>query len=103
MHTDAQLDEILARAARLCRCDDAECVAELAQVADRDVPALVAEVQRLHKGLRVLAEVPDGQEVVSAYDLRVSGDGSHVVHGSAFTAVHEEDLAVRIDQLMSGT
>jgi hypothetical protein len=43
--TDAQLDEILARAGRLCRCDDAECVAELAQVGDVDVPTLVAEVR----------------------------------------------------------
>lgn len=103
MHTDAQLDEILARAGRLCRCDAAECVAEMVQVGDRDVPALVAEVQRMHKGLRVLAEMQDGQEVVSAHDLRVSGDGSHVVHGPAFTAVHEEDLAARVDQLMSGT
>lgn len=65
MYTDTQLDEILARAGRLCRCDDAECVAELVQVGDNDVPALVSEVRQLREHLHILADVSDGQEVVS--------------------------------------
>lgn len=100
--TDAQLDETLARAGRLCRCDDVGCAADLIQVSDRDVPGLVAEVRRLREGLRILARIPDGQEVVPIEDLRVSGDSSHVVHGLVFIAAHEEDLAARIAQLLNG-
>lgn len=103
MHTDTQLDEIQARAGRLCRCDNAECVADRVQLADNDVPALVSEVRQLREHLRTLATAPDGQEVISVEDLRVSGDGSHVVSGSAFIAVHEEDLAARIERMLNGT
>lgn len=103
MHTDAQLDEIQARAGRICRCDDTECVADLIQLADSDVPALVSEVRQLREHLRALATMPDGQEVVSIEDLRVSGDGSHVVSGPAFIAVHEEDLAARIKRVLNGS
>lgn len=103
MHTDTQLNEIQARAGRICRCDDAECRADLIQLADNDVPALVSEIRQLREYLRILAAVPDGQEVVSIEGLRVSGDGSHVVSGPAFIAVHEEDLAARIEQMLAGS
>jgi hypothetical protein len=42
-----RLTEIQARAGRICRCDDDDCVADLIQLGDKDVPALVAEVKRL--------------------------------------------------------
>lgn len=102
MHTDTQLNEIQSRAGRICRCDDAECRADLIQLADNDVPALVSEVRQLRGYLRTLAAVPDGQEVVSVKDLRVSGDGGHVVSGPSFIAVHEEDLAARIERMLDG-
>lgn len=65
-------------------------------------PALISEVRQLREHLRALAGMPDGQEVVSVEDLRVSGDGSHVVSGPAFIAVHEEDLAARIERMLNG-
>lgn len=76
-------------------------------IAETDVAAALARIAeletengRLREGLRDLAGMPDGQEVISTDDLRVSGDGSHVVHGPAFVAVHEEDLADRIERLL---
>lgn len=41
------LDAIASRAVNLCCCDDAECRIERVQLMDRDVPALIAEVERL--------------------------------------------------------
>lgn len=76
-------------------------------IAETDVAAalarageLEAENRRLLEGLQALAKTPDGQEVIPVDDLRVSGDGSHVVHGPAFIAVHEEDLILRVKQLI---
>lgn len=53
--TAGQLDEIEQRANRICRCDDPECVAELRQMADTDVPALIAALRQLRPeyGIRV--------------------------------------------------
>lgn len=75
-------------------------------IAESDVAAALAraaeletENARLREGLQNLAKMPNEQEVVSTDDLRVSGDGSHVVHGPTFIAVHEEDLVVRIEHL----
>ena len=75
---------------------ESDVAAALARAAD-----LEAENKRLREGLRDLAKMADGQEVVSTDDLRISGDGGHVVHGPTFTAIHEEDLAARIGRLLN--
>ena len=108
--TDRQLDEIQAKAERSGVCalcvDDKrcwQCAADRYQLAETDVPAMVAEIRRLRAGLRELAECRDGQEVVCTDGLRIGGESGAIVHNGSFNAVHIEDLGDAIERLLNGT
>lgn len=96
-----RLAEIQQRAERAMGPDGEERDAARYWLAAREVPALLAEVQRLRQGLTDLAESPDGQEVISADGLRIGGESGGIVHNGSFTAVHEEDLADAIERLLN--
>lgn len=70
-----RLTEIEARANRLCRCDDEACIAEMNQVGDQDVPALIAEIKRLNTEIEQLqvelgyALAPDDDEPLTTRDV----------------------------------
>jgi len=64
---EERLAEIEQRADTPCRCDDEQCVSELRQVLDGDVPAMAAEIRQLRARLAEIGET-EAEWGVRTYD-----------------------------------